>query len=72
MELMGGRVGVVCLQYASRRLCSIPRPIAKAVAMWLYASTFALCIVLLSINDGPFRTGGYTLGPTLLKQLSED
>jgi hypothetical protein len=40
--------------------------------MWLYASTFALCIVLLSINDGPFRTGGYTLGPTLLKQLSED
>ena len=50
----------------------MPRPIAKAVAMWLYASTFALCIVLLSINDGPFRTGGYTLGPTLLKQLSED
>jgi hypothetical protein len=28
--------------------------------------------VLLLINDGPFRTGGYTLGPTLLKQLSED
>jgi Protein of unknown function (DUF4239) len=50
----------------------MPRPIAKAVAMWLYASTFALCIVLLSINDRPFRTGGYMIGPTLLKELSED
>jgi hypothetical protein len=47
------------------------RPVTKAIAMWLFSSTFALCIVLLLINDMPFRTGGYTIGPTLLKELSE-
>src|SRR5262249_23820644 len=47
----------------------ISRPLANAAALWLYASTFALCLVLLLSNDGPFRDGGYTMGPTLLKQL---
>ena len=50
----------------------MPRPVTKAIAMWLFSSTFAPCIVLLLINDKPFRTGGYTIGPTLLKELSED
>jgi hypothetical protein len=50
----------------------IPRPLAKAAALWLFASTFALCITLLVINNQPFREGGYTIGPTLLQELHED
>jgi hypothetical protein len=53
-------------------LIHLDRPVTNAIAIWLYSSTFALCLVLLVLNDGPFRIGGSTVGPTVLKELSAD
>ena len=41
----------------------IKRPIAMAVALWMFSSAFAICFVLLLMYDRPFRYGGLTVGP---------
>lgn len=48
------------------------RPVTAAVALSVFAAAFGLCMILLVINDGPFRTGGFTLGPSLLTEAAAD
>jgi hypothetical protein len=41
----------------------IKRRVSMAIALWMFASAFAICFVLLLMYDRPFCSGGLTVGP---------
>jgi hypothetical protein len=45
----------------------IKRPVAMAVALWMFSSAFAIRFVLLLMYDRPFRYGGLTIGPVSIE-----
>jgi hypothetical protein len=45
----------------------IKRPVAMAVALWMFSSAFAICFVLLLMYDRPFRYGGLTVAPVSIE-----
>lgn len=47
----------------------IRRPGAMAFALGIFSSAFAICLVLLMINDRPFSQGGLTVEPVGLSDL---
>jgi hypothetical protein len=51
----------------------IDRPPAMAVNLFLLSTALAICLVLLLVNDRPFSTGGFEIGPdSLLGQIEID
>ena len=47
----------------------IRRPGSMAFALGIFSSAFAICMVLLMINDRPFSSGGLTVEPVGLEDL---
>ena len=50
-------------------LVHLGRPVPLAVALWLFSTAVAACLVLLMANDRPFAAGGVTQEPEVLREL---
>jgi hypothetical protein len=46
--------------------------LAMAIAMFVFSTAVAMCLVLLMVYDRPFGLGGYTLPPTAYREAMPD
>jgi hypothetical protein len=46
--------------------------LAMAVAMFVFSTAVAMCLVLLMVYDRPFGSGGFTLPPTAYREAMPD
>jgi len=50
----------------------IENRIAMAITMFIYSTAFAFCLVLLMAYDRPFGVGGFSVQPTVLRDIMPD
>jgi hypothetical protein len=50
----------------------INAPLAMAVAMFVFSTAVAMCLVLLMVYDRPFGSGGFTVPPTAYQEAMPD
>ena len=50
----------------------IDNQLARAIALFIFSTAIAICLVLLVVYDRPFGAGGSTVSPTLLRHIVPD
>jgi hypothetical protein len=48
----------------------LDKPATAAVNLFIFSTAVAACLVLLMVNDRPFATGGFTVQPMALREIS--
>jgi len=57
------------LLFLTVAMVHIDQPLAKAMSMFILSTAIAVCFMLLLVNDRPFSTGGFFIGPDVLQQI---
>jgi hypothetical protein len=65
-------VGLAVLILITLAMVLIEHRLAMAVAMFIYSTAIAVCLVLLMVYDRPFAVGGFVVQPTVLRDIMPD
>jgi hypothetical protein len=50
----------------------LDRPLTTLINLFVFSTAVATCLVLITVNDRPFASGGITLKPTAFEELRRD
>ena len=65
-------IGLAVLILVTLAMVLIQERLAMAIAMFIYSTGIAVCLVLLMSYDRPFGTGGFVVQPTVLRDILPD
>jgi len=65
-------IGLAVLILVTLAMVLIQERLAMAIAMFIYSTGIAVCLVLLMAYDRPFGTGGFVVHPTVLRDILPD
>jgi hypothetical protein len=65
-------IGLAVLTLVTLAMVLIEERLAMAIAMFIYSTGIAVCLVLLMAYDRPFGTGGFVVQPTVLRDILPD
>ena len=65
-------IGLAVLTLVTLAMVLIEERLAMAIAMFIYSTGIAVCLVLLMAYDRPFGTGGFVVQPTVLRDIMPD